>query len=186
MTFTRINGTSGNDNFSGTSGNDSISGHVGNDTIRGGAGNDVLSGWVGNDRLLGGAGNDTLVGGLGNDTLMGGSSADRFVFNSPTEGVDRITDFVVGQDKIGISLFSFFNSYPLGGTTPVTTLAAAQFHIGAAAGDASDRLIYNSATGSLFFDRDGTGAIAPVQFATLSPGLALTNADILVLPYFSV
>ncbi len=184
MTFTRINGTSGNDNFSGTSGNDSISGHVGNDTIRGGAGNDVLSGWVGNDRLLGGAGNDTLVGGLGNDTLMGGSSADRFVFNSPTEGVDRITDFVVGEDKIGISALGFNLFWTLGGGVRAAT--ADEFHTGAAAADASDRIIYNDTTGGLFFDRDGTGAIAPVQFATLSPGLALTNADILVLPYFSV
>jgi Ca2+-binding RTX toxin-like protein len=184
MTSPWINGTFGNDNLSGTSGNDAINGYVGNDTIRGSAGNDFLSGWTGDDRLLGGVGNDTLVGGLGNDTLTGGRGADRFIFNSPTEGVDRITNFVVGQDKIGISLFSFFNSYPLGGTTPVTTLTAAQFHIGAAAADASDRIIYNSDTGGLFFDRDGTGAIAPAQFAALSPGLALTNTDILVLPYF--
>ncbi|MBD2300691.1 calcium-binding protein, partial [Nostoc sp. FACHB-190] len=32
----------------------------------------------------------------------------------------------------------------------------------------------------LFFDADGTGAIARIQFATLSAGLSLTNADIFV------
>jgi hypothetical protein len=34
--------------------------------------------------------------------------------------------------------------------------------------------------GALFFDADATGAIAQVQLATLSPGLAMTKADILV------
>ena len=47
------------------------------------------------------------------------------------------------------------------------TLAAAAFRIGAAAADASDRIIYNDDTGALFFDQDGTGGAAQVRFATL-------------------
>jgi serralysin len=52
--------------------------------------------------------------------------------------------------------------------------------IGAAAQDAQDRIIYNSATGALLYDSDGVGGAAAVQFAELSAGLALTNLDFLV------
>jgi Ca2+-binding RTX toxin-like protein len=184
MTSTPISGTSGNDNLSGTSGNDSIFGYVGNDTIRGGASNDHLSGGSGNDRLLGGAGNDFLVGGYGvgggNDTLTGGPGADRFFFNTAADGVDSITDFVVGTDKIGFAAFGFNLSWIPGQGARAAT--ADEFHVGAAAAEASDRIIYNSDTGGLFFDRDGTGGIAPLQIANLSPGLAMTNTDILVSP----
>jgi Ca2+-binding RTX toxin-like protein len=131
---------------------------------------------------LGGAGNDILVGGYGsdNDTLTGGRGADRFFFNTPFDGLDRITDFVPGEDKIGISVFGFNLFWTPGQTARAVT--ADEFHIGAAAADDSTRFIYNSTTGGLFFDRDGTGGIAPVQIATLSSGLAMTNADILVSP----
>jgi len=67
-----------------------------------------IRGGNGNDRLLGGAGNDTLIGGAGNDTLTGGTGAagdtgaDTFVLSAAT-GVDTITDFGSGIDKISIS-----------------------------------------------------------------------------------
>jgi len=48
-----------------------------------------------------------------------------------------------------------------------------EFVIAAAAQDASDRLIYNDATGALLYDPDGTDAAPAVHFATLSPGLPL-------------
>ena len=64
---------------------------------------------------------------------------------------------------------------------PPGTLAAAAFHIGAAAADASDRIIYNPASGALIYDANGTGVGGAVQFATLSLGLALTNADFVVI-----
>lgn len=59
-------------------------------------------------------------------------------------------------------------------------LSAAEFRVGAAAGDASDRIIYNSTTGGLFYDSDGTGAAAQVQFAVLSPGLAITQSEFVI------
>ena len=63
----------------------------------------------------------------------------------------------------------------------VGTLVANAFTIGAAAADAADRIIYNAATGGLFFDRDGTGATyAAIEFASASHNLALTNADFVV------
>ena len=55
-----------------------------------------------------------------------------------------------------------------------------QFVIGSAARDANDRFIYNPTTGVLFFDFDGTGEFEQGQLASLSPGLAMTNADIII------
>ena len=48
--------------------------------------------------------------------------------------------------------------------------------------DADDRLFYNSDSGSLYYDADGTGTdFAAVRFAVLAPGLALTAADFVVI-----
>ncbi len=60
-------------------------------------------------------------------------------------------------------------------------LAAGAFTTGSAATQADDRIVYNTATGALLFDADGTGGAAAVQFATLAGGLALTSADFLVI-----
>ncbi|RZT11247.1 Hemolysin-type calcium-binding repeat-containing protein [Duganella sp. CF402] len=62
----------------------------------------VITGGLGADKLNGAAGDDTLIGGGGNDALNGGDGADSFVFNSLT-GIDTITGFVSGTDKISIS-----------------------------------------------------------------------------------
>jgi Ca2+-binding RTX toxin-like protein len=50
------------------------------------------------------------------------------------------------------------------------------------AADADGRIIYDSATGALYYDADGTGEMGQVQFATLvsHPG-GETNADFLLI-----
>ena len=65
--------------------------------------------------------------------------------------------------------------------TTTGALNADAFHIGTAAADAEDRIIYNSANGNLFYDANGTGAGGPCQFAKLGAGLALTNLDFAVI-----
>lgn len=118
--------------------------------------------------LYGYAGDDVIAGNQGNDTLFGGTGADTFVFNTALDAatnVDRILDFNVVDDTIQIDRTFFLSTLQLG------TLSDALFTIGTAAADASDRFIYDPTTGALSIDRDGTGALAQIQFATLSAGL---------------
>jgi Ca2+-binding RTX toxin-like protein len=126
--------------------------------------------------LKGDLGGDTLRGGLGNDTLAGGANNDLFVFDSKLDAeknVDRIVDFNVPNDTIRLDN-AIFTGLPAGG------LKADAFFIGGAAHDASDRIIYNSANGQLFFDSNGNAGGGSTHFATLQPRLALTHADFVV------
>lgn len=154
-------------------------GNAGDNVIRGGSGSDTISGGAGNDRLIGDSGNDTLRGGAGNDTLTGGTGADTFVFNTrpnSTTNTDRITDFSVVDDTIALDDLYF-------AALSVGTLAASAFSANAAgiAQDASDRIIYETDTGRLLYDNDGTAAGVAVLFATLNSGLALTANDFVVI-----
>ncbi|WP_028467231.1 DUF4347 domain-containing protein [Nisaea denitrificans] len=92
----------GNDLLYGNTGVDSLQGETGDDTLYGGKDADYLDGGAGNDSLCGNLGADTLLGGAGADTLVGGDGNDLFRF-ADGDGADVITDFVVGQDVIGVS-----------------------------------------------------------------------------------
>jgi VCBS repeat-containing protein len=72
------------------------------DLLSGLGGNDRLLGLEGDDTLEGGDGADVLAGGPGFDTLTGGAQADTFVM-SDFDGIDTITDFMAGEDKLDIS-----------------------------------------------------------------------------------
>jgi Ca2+-binding RTX toxin-like protein len=135
-----------------------------------------LSGGAGNDALVGFGGADTLTGGAGDDYLAGGTGADTFAFTAALGlgNIDAIADFSAVDDTIALdhNVFAGLGLGPLG---------AGAFVIGSAAGDADDRIIYNSATGALLFDADGNGAGAAVQFATLAGAPAITASDFLVI-----
>jgi len=146
-----------------------------NNTITGNDANNVLYGKQSNDTLLGEGGDDRIVGGVGNDILTGGVGADCFIRKYSTTAIDTITDFQTGEDLLGFSASGFG-----GGLAGRVVLNETQFTIGSAAADSSDRFIYNSATGGLFFDADGIGGTAQVQLFTLSTGLAMTNTDIFI------
>jgi Ca2+-binding RTX toxin-like protein len=144
-------------------------------TITGNDSNNILSGKQGNDTLLGGGGDDRIVGGVGDDILTGGDGADRFFRWRSSTGVDTITDFQVGEDRLYFSAKGFGCDLVSGGV-----LAQEQFTLGISATTESDRFIYDGDTGNLFFDMDGTGNCEQVQIATLSSGLALSNTDIFI------
>ena len=145
----------------------------------GGTGNSLANLITGNsaaNTLSGQGGDDTLSGKGGSDTLSGGSGRDTFVFDTSlgSSNIDKISDFSVVDDVLALSRAVF---------TKLTggTLDPSAFYIGTGAADASDRIIYNSATGALYYDPDGKGGVAQQQFATLSKGLAVTAADFLLI-----
>jgi serralysin len=124
-------------------------------------GNEIVQSVTGN------AGVNTLNGGLGNDTLTGLGGADNFLFNTAAgvANMDIITDFNVAADTIQLE-----NAVFAGLGAALGTLDTTMFKNLTTGGpvDVTDRILYNDATGALFYDSDGSGAAAAVQFATLT------------------
>jgi Ca2+-binding RTX toxin-like protein len=143
----------------------------------GGSGHDVIKGNAIANRLRGSAGNDILSGLNGNDVLAGGIGADSFLFASAPDAstnIDRITDFDVADDTIRLD-DAVFTAFARKGV-----MTSAAFHLGGAAHDSSDRVIYNKFTGALLYDPDGTGAAGAIKFAQLSSSLRLRADDFLI------
>lgn len=167
-----LTGTSGNDYLMGNSGFDSLLGLggddllvalTGNDSLSGGGGNDTLSGGDGDDVMIGGGGNDRLDAGPGVDTLRGGTGADTFRFDSPLDPADLIEDFNAAEDLLQFHTFNFAG-LSAGPLAP----EALQSGAGNIALTADVRMIFDTTTGGLYYDADGSGAAAAVQLATLS------------------
>ena len=158
-------------NVTGNALNNSLTGNVANNTLKGMAGNDILDG---------GAGNDVLSGGLGNDTLTGGVGADKFWFDSllGSTNVDNIIDFTSGIDKLQFSKVA-------GGLTTIGTIGNfgatdARFEANATgiASTAAARLVYNTSTGELAYDSDGSGVAVAVVLEVLASTPAVAASDI--------
>jgi Ca2+-binding RTX toxin-like protein len=165
-------------------------GGAGNDTINGLAGADLLQGLGGNDSILGGTGWDTLQGGDGgdwlqsggwSDTMTGGAGADSFVWaEAGSNHRDTVTDFVSGTDEL------LFENGTLNAMGASGAWAAGDTRFWAAAGataghDADDRLVYNTSTGNLYYDADGSGAGAAQVVATFTgaPGVVATDITVI-------
>jgi Ca2+-binding RTX toxin-like protein len=63
----------------------------------------AISGTSRGETITGTAGDDRIVGGEGADLITGGAGRDLFVYNSLRDGVDTITDFTPGTDRIDLS-----------------------------------------------------------------------------------
>ena len=145
-------------------------GHASANALVGGAGDDRLYGRDGADMLHGGDGNDVLDGGARKDVLTGGEGDDTFYFAFTGEAGDTITDFAA-SDHIGLSAAGFgvenIDDFAFAlASEPLTAMRAA---------------IYDSTTGHLSWDADGSGAGAAVQLASLVGAPALTHDDFLVI-----
>jgi Ca2+-binding RTX toxin-like protein len=139
----------------------------------------ALTGDSGNNTLLGTVNSDTLSGQGGNDTLTGNAGADKFVFNAPLNGatnVDTITDFASGIDKIMLDHL-IFSALSAGNVAAGNFVAAA----GGAPADTNDYILYDTNTGNLSYDSDGSAtAHSAVLFANLANLPVLAAADLAV------
>jgi Ca2+-binding RTX toxin-like protein len=155
---------------------------TGIDQVIGDGFNDRLSGGAAAETLNGGGGNDTIDGRGGNDALTGGLGADAFVFDTTpgTGNAELVTDFVSATDKL-----SFDNAvFTALGADGNFVAGDARFAAGAgftSGRDASDRLVYNTTLGQLFYDADGSGAGAAQLVATFQGHPAITPTDITVI-----
>ena len=172
----------------GTDANDII---IGDGTLYGYAGNDTLFG-IDSD---GGEGDDILVSGYGDNHLTGGAGSDLFHLTASnltgnnaaayyTYGIDTMVDFISGVDKISLLIenylpnptnFEGLSPYMLDYKTHISADEIVQ-GAGAVALDANDFIIFDSTTGSLYYDSDGNGAGEAVQFAILN-GVTHISAD---------
>jgi Ca2+-binding RTX toxin-like protein len=147
------------------------------EAINGSAYNDTLTGNAAANSLWGGSGNDVLDGGLGSDLLKGGLGQDTFVFDTALglNNKDTLDDFTVSDDTVRLENAIFTALAHTG------VLAADQFKILGNGGvaDSTDRILYNTVSGGLFYDADGSGTAA-VLVAVLGKGLAMTAADFMV------
>ena len=167
----KLKGEDGDDSLAGGGGNDTLQGGDDDDLLFGNGQNDTLYGDDGDDLLNGGSGVDRLQGGRGEDILTGGRGRDNFVFVSFREGTDTITDFSPQDDTM------WFVTTGFAGISTTGMISSQMLRIGSDATTSSHRFIYNSGSGDLFYDSDGSGSSARVLLAELDSGLALTNAD---------
>jgi hypothetical protein len=141
-------------------------------TFKGTQGEDNLRGKTNNDFLIGEGGNDRLNGAYGHDVLFGGAGNDTFVFDrkASTKGnSDVIQDFKSSDDTLELASDKFLSL--------AKGFTAANLLFGEKAEDADDFIIYNQATGDLFYDRDGSGSRSAQLIANLENRATLTFDD---------
>lgn len=135
------------------------------------------------DNVIDGGGKSAL--GAGADVLVGFGGKDTFVFSSAlldakgkviADNVGHISDFNVADDAIRLakSIFAGLTADAKG------VLVADQFKdIGKAGAtvDATDRILYDSKSGALYYDRDGSATkYDKIKFAVLDNHKALVDS----------
>lgn len=127
--------------------------------------------------ITGNSGNNVIDGGGGSDTLFGGGGSDKFRFSTAlgSSNVDHLVDFSSSNDDIQLDL-AIFNTFTQGGG--IGEAAFKNLALGAV--DATDRILFDQASGDIFYDRDGSGALKAILFAHLDNGAIVTSSDFLL------
>ncbi len=151
----------------------------GNDRLTGNSLNNTLTGGGGNDQLTGQDGNDSLIGGSGDDLLTGGNGSDNFIFNSSNLGIDAISDFTPGSDKIVLSkaIFTALQSIIGNGFSQAAEFASVADDDLVATSSAF--IVYSNSSGSIYYNQNGSAAGLGngSEFANLLTVPTLTAAD---------
>ena len=157
-------------------------------SLTGNVANNVLDGAAGTDLLTGGEGDDTLIGGSGDDTLTGGNGIDQFVYSTGKEfttlevGIDTITDFVAGTDKIVLSKATFgaVTSIAGNGFSAVTDFStvATDAEVGLSTG----LIVFSAESKGVFYNQNGAvdGLGTGAKFAAVSNATSLAASDFVV------
>ena len=177
-----MEGTQFNDRLTAHDAGAQLLGGRGTDTLRGGAGDDNLSADGTTTGFNLGNGNDSISGRGGNDFLTGGEGNDSFVFEvAPgAANADTVADFVSGADRLLLDDAAHANIGARG------RFAAGDERFLAADGatsgqEADDRVVYDTSTGDLYYDADGSGAGAAQLIATFQGNPAIAANDITVI-----
>jgi Ca2+-binding RTX toxin-like protein len=149
--------------------------------LLGSAFNDTLAGDKNNNGLIGGDGDDVLIGNVGSDTMTGGLGSDTFVFLTEKDGGktgDVITDFVSGEDLIGISKSGF----KLLAGLDLNDFATNDYFVSNASGVGATatghgQFVFDESASQLWWDADGTGKKSAVLLATFTNGAELLATD---------
>lgn len=153
---------------------------AGNDVYRGSRGeiDGAINGGSGADRIICGSEDNKINGGLGSDVLKGGGGDDKFLFRHElgSSNVDKIRDLRSVDDRIQLEDEIFTEIDGSG------RLSSGQFAANASgtATDADDRIVYETDTGRLIYDSNGSAAGGATLFANLLGAPTITAADFFV------
>lgn len=140
--------------------------------------NSYYVGTIGGDILAGTTSPEYFIGGYGNDTIATAGGVDYILFNTPLDPVDpgRNVDTITGfntssriiLDRMIFTGISAGYSFLPGSIGAVNNSTQVENNTTGVASSPSTRIVYNTNTGSLFYDQDGSGGVyAPIEFAKL-------------------
>lgn len=167
-------------NITGSKYDDYLFGSAAHNALYGMDGNDVLRGGNNGDILIGGAGSDILMGDRDNDTLTGGAGKDIFVYDAfSMDGVDVITDFQRGQDKIRLMkwAFSSFEERIYASNIVNVDYDLTQVDLRTIPTDRKQLLIFNKWNHTLYYDADGDNTVPAIAMVELTGVNLLSRAD---------